>query len=63
MVCFLCAALVDLVVVASSLEITTIGIRAYRLFPNNWYQRKVNVKMSVIKFDNQKFDGVINFKR
>jgi len=30
-------------------------------FHNNWYQSKVNVKMSAIKFDIQKFDGVINF--
>ena len=26
-----------------------------------WYQSKVNVKMSAIKFDIKKFDGVINF--
>ena len=29
----------------------------------NWYQSKVNVKMSGIKFDIQEFDGVINFSR
>ena len=56
-----CVAPVNPVVGASSPEITTIGIRAYRLFTNNWYQSKVNVKMSAIKFDIQKFDGVINF--
>jgi len=31
-----CAALVDPVVGVSSLEITTIGIRTYRLFPNRY---------------------------
>jgi len=30
---------------------------------NIWYQRKVNMKMSAIKFDIQYFDGVINFSR
>ena len=58
-----CTAPVDPVMGESSLEITTIGIRAYRLFHNNWYQSKLNVKMSAINFDIQKFDGVINFNR
>ena len=58
-----CVSPVDPVVGASDLEITTIGIRAYRLFINNWYQSKVNVKMFAIKFDIQKFDDIINFNR
>ena len=33
------------------------------MFPNNWYQSKANVKMSAIKFNIQKLDGVINFSR
>jgi len=63
MVHFRCTGPVDPIMGTSSPEITTIDIRAYRLLPNNWYQSKVNVKMSVIKFDIQKFDGVINFSR
>ena len=54
---------VDPVVGASSPEITIIAIRAYRLFPNNLYQSKVNLKISAIKLDIQKFNGVINFRR
>ena len=30
---------------------------------NNWYQSEVNLKISAIKFDIQKFDGIINFSR
>jgi len=62
MVSFCYAAPVDPVMGASP-EFTTIDIRAYRLFYNNWYQSKVNLKMSAIKFNIQKFDGVINFSR
>jgi len=58
-----CATPVDLVVGASSPEITTIGIKAYKLFTNNWYEINVNVKMFAIKFDIQKFDGLIIFSR
>ena len=61
-VCFRCAASVDPGVGVTP-EFTTIDIRAYRLFYNNWYQSKVNLKMSAIKFNIQKFDGVINFSR
>ena len=34
---------------------------AYILFPNNCYKSMINMKVSVIKFDIQMFDGVINF--
>jgi len=50
-VCFHCTVPFDPVMGASS------------KIHNNWYQSKVNVKMSAIKFDIQKFDGVINFSR
>ena len=51
LVCFRCTSPVDLVVVISP-EFTTIGIRV-----------KVNLKMSAIKFDIQKFDDIINFSK
>jgi len=37
--------------------------QSLQIISNNWYQSKVNVKMFVIKFDIQKFDGVINFSK
>ena len=58
---FRCAIPIDPIVGTSPSEITTIDIRAYKLFFNNWYQSKVNMKMSAIKFDIQKFDVVTIF--
>ena len=50
-VCFCCAASDDQVV----------GVSPRNRI--NWYESKVNMKMSAIKSDIQKVDGVINFSR